>query len=77
MSHALRASGQETDSGPANSCGREKEIGRECDGGPKDQLKRSFAVWGKEVTSLDLMSGMKEQYDPAVVLGCGRFVTGL
>jgi len=40
-------------------------------------MKRSFAVCGEEVTSLDLVSGMKERYDPTAVLGCGRFVTGL
>jgi len=40
-------------------------------------MKWSFAVWGEEVTSPDLMSGMKEQCDPAAVLGCRRFVTSL
>jgi len=40
--------------------------------GPVD-LKREFAVWG-EVPNADLMRQLKQSYDPADVLGCGRFV---
>jgi len=43
--------------------------------GPVD-LKRSFPVWD-EVGSLDLMRALKEAYDPARSLGCGRYLPGL
>ena len=43
--------------------------------GPVD-LKRSFPVWD-EVGNLDLMRALKEAYDPARSLGCGRYLPGL
>ncbi|MCJ7750159.1 MAG: hypothetical protein MUQ65_03550, partial [Armatimonadetes bacterium] len=43
--------------------------------GPVD-LKRSFGVWD-EVGNLDLMRALKEAYDPARSLGCGRYLPGL
>ncbi|HUU55011.1 MAG TPA: FAD-binding oxidoreductase [Armatimonadota bacterium] len=43
--------------------------------GPVD-LKRSFPVWD-EVGNVDLMRALKEAYDPARSLGCGRYLPGL
>ena len=34
-------------------------------------LKQAFPVWG-EVANLDLMRQLKQAYDPAAVMGCGR-----
>jgi FAD/FMN-containing dehydrogenase len=42
---------------------------------PSD-LKRSFSVWG-DAQNLDLMRKLKESYDPAGTLGCGRYLAGL
>ena len=35
------------------------------------ELKRDLGVWGK-IPNLDLMRALKEAYDPADVMGCGR-----
>ena len=40
------------------------------------ELKRNFAVWD-EVGNLDLMRSLKEAYDPARSLGCGRYLPGV
>ena len=41
------------------------------------ELKREFPVWGAETANVDLMRGLKESFDPAGIMGCGRFVPGL
>ena len=41
------------------------------------ELKREFAGWGEELGNLDLMRRLKESFDPAGILGCGRFLPGL
>lgn len=38
------------------------------------ELKRAFPVWGQTVPNADLMRALKQRFDPAGVLGCGRFV---
>jgi glycolate oxidase FAD binding subunit len=40
-------------------------------------LKRSFPVWGRPSENADLMRLLKQSFDPAGILGCGRFVPGL
>jgi len=40
------------------------------------EVKRGFAVWG-DSPNLDLMRKLKESYDPAGTLGCGRYLAGL
>jgi glycolate oxidase FAD binding subunit len=42
---------------------------------PSD-AKRGFSVWG-DSPNLDLMRKLKESYDPAGTLGCGRYLAGL
>ncbi len=37
------------------------------------EVKREFPVWG-DVPDADLMRQLKQTYDPADILGCGRFV---
>jgi len=39
--------------------------------GPAD-LKRTFPVWATRVANADLMQGLKQAFDPAAILGCGR-----
>jgi FAD/FMN-containing dehydrogenase len=39
------------------------------------ELKREFPVWGENTGNLDLMRDLKQAYDPAGVLGCGRLLT--
>ncbi|MCJ7821482.1 MAG: FAD-binding oxidoreductase, partial [Armatimonadetes bacterium] len=41
------------------------------------ELKREFAVWGEGADNLDLMGRLKESFDPAGTIGCGRFLPGL
>jgi len=41
------------------------------------ELKREFAVWGEGADNLDLMGRLKASFDPAGILGCGRFLPGL
>ena len=41
------------------------------------ELKREFPVWGDQHPNLDLMTRLKQAYDPAHILGCGRFLPGL
>jgi len=41
------------------------------------QVKRELSVWGRETANADLMRGLKQAFDAAGVLGCGRFVPGL
>jgi len=41
------------------------------------ELKRDFPVWGDQPANLDLMTSLKHSYDPAGILGCGRFLPGL
>jgi len=36
------------------------------------EMKRRFGVWG-EMANADLMRELKQSYDPAGILGCGRF----
>ena len=40
------------------------------------EAKRGFPVWG-DSPNLDLMRKLKESYDPAGTLGCGRYLVGL
>jgi FAD/FMN-containing dehydrogenase len=39
-------------------------------------VKRAFPVWGEQIANADLMQALKRSYDPAGILGCGRFVVG-
>jgi glycolate oxidase FAD binding subunit len=41
------------------------------------ELRREVGVWGEASENMDLMRGLKQSYDPAGVLGCGRFLRGL
>jgi glycolate oxidase FAD binding subunit len=38
------------------------------------ELKRTFPVWGESIANVDLMRALRHSFDPAGVMGCGRFV---
>jgi glycolate oxidase FAD binding subunit len=59
-----------------------REFTKQCGGSlvilrAPDELKKQLDVWGGESANMNLMRGLKQQFDPLNRLNFGRFVAGL